>query len=117
MNYYKDNQEYADVDAVTLAKGALTANRDSTPVATDRGVVRLTLDVTAVSGTSPTLDVTIQTSFDKQSWTNVGTFTQATGVGKQRKVFTGLDRYVRAHEVLGGSDTPTVTRTIQGELV
>lgn len=116
MGYWKDNGEYADTDEAHLASGVLAASLVGEPIpAGDRGTMRLTLDVTAVSGTSPTVAVTLETSEDKLSWRTLGTFVTATAVGKERKVFAGCDRYVRANEVLGGSATPTVTRTISGE--
>ncbi len=118
MGYIKENGQWADTEDVTLASGVLTATAEGAAVAAGhRYSARLTLDVTGVSGTSPTLDAVIETSEDKVTWTTVGSFAQATAVSKQRKVFSGLDRYVRAKETLGGSDTPTVTRTIKGELV
>lgn len=115
--YHTEQGHYADVDPAHLATGTLTANKTGEAVPTgDRGIARLTLDITAASGTTPTLDVTIETSEDKTTWTSVGTFTQATAAGKQRKVFVGLDRYVRAVETVGGTG-PSFTRTISGELV
>jgi hypothetical protein len=117
MGYFKDNGEFADADEAHFGDGVLLANRDSDAIETDRGTVRLALAVTAVSGTDPTLDVTIQTSEDKVTWRNLAAFTQATGVTRERKCFSGCDRFVRAHEVLGGSATPTVTRSITGEFV
>lgn len=47
------------------------------------------VDVTAASGTSPTLDVTYQVSPDDGiTWYDHTAFTQAVAVTKERKVFT-----------------------------
>lgn len=45
--------------------------------------VRAQLDVTAASGTSPTLDVTIQDTLDGTSWNTVGTFAQKVAAGRE----------------------------------
>ena len=83
----------------------------------DRGSVRLLLDVTAASGTTPTLDVTIETSYDGSTgWTSLGTFTQKTAVSSQRKNFGGADRFVRASWTIGGT-TPSFTFSVDGEAV
>lgn len=114
--YFKADGGYADVDEAFLASGVLAASLVGAAVPCgDRGTVRLTLDVTAVSGTDPTLAVTLETSEDDVLWRTLGTFVTATAIGKERKVFPGCDRFVRANEVLGGSASPTVTRKISGE--
>lgn len=75
----------------------------------------LVLAITAASGTTPTLDVTVQTSRDGSTWYTAGTFTQATTTGTERKVFA-LDRYVRVIWTIGGT-TPSFTWSAAGELV
>jgi hypothetical protein len=115
MGYFKEDGGYADTDECFLASGVLAATQNGTSIpAGDRATVRLALDVTAITG-SPTLDVTIETSEDQLVWTTVAVFAQASGVIRLRKVFSGLDKYVRARETLGG--TGTVTRTIKGAFV
>jgi hypothetical protein len=79
-----------------------------------KGSARLTLDVTAASGTTPTLDVTLQTSEDALTWRTLGTFAQKTIVSAERKSFGGADRYVRALWVIAGT-TPSFTFTVRGE--
>lgn len=69
------------------------------------------LDVTAASGTSPTLDVTIQEYDDKTGqWYDVLSFTQAAAVTKERKVLPATDVLAsgayRASYVIGGT-TPS----------
>lgn len=82
-----------------------------------RSSVRLSLDVTAMSGTTPTLNVTIETSRDLSVWRTVGAFTQATAGGTQTKVFPGCDQYLRASWTMGGTASPSFTFGITGEAV
>lgn len=92
----------------------------------DRPTLRLGLSVTAKSGTSPTLDVAVMTcstpdgTFRQVYALAVGgavTFTQASDVTSQDLCFAGLDRFVRIDWTLGGSNTPTMTAGLVGELV
>jgi phage gp36-like protein len=76
----------------------------------------LTLLVTAASGTTPSLAVTVETSPDGATWRTLGSFTAATAVGAQKKRFPGADRYVRAKWVLSGTD-PSFTFGVSGERV
>lgn len=82
----------------------------------DCGVLRCSLTSTAVSGTSPTLDTVVQTSPDNSTWYSAGSFTQVTGAGTERKCFA-VDRWVRFSHTIGGSSTPKVTASIDGEAV
>lgn len=45
--------------------------------------IRAQLEVTAASGTSPTLDVVIEDTLDGVNWNDVGSFTQKTAAGRQ----------------------------------
>jgi len=46
--------------------------------------IDVALSVTAGAGTTPTLDITVEASFDKETWFDTGVaFTQATGVTKE----------------------------------
>ena len=65
------------------------------------------LDVTSLTGTDPTLDVTIQT-YDPSTelWKDIVVFDQATGASSQLKVATaGLGWKIRVKYVTGGSLT------------
>lgn len=217
--YPKRDGRYADTEAIILlGSQAFGAGQTIGPVfeVGSRGVARLALEVTAKSGTSPTLDVAVETSPDGlTAWRKVGTaFDQKTDVGLamgavsesgttppditltgtpnryidlkvvctklgnrgtseikysldggetysdavvtaatvemvdpvtgdstgvtlnmedaaaalnnvwtaktagyERKTLAGLDRFVRAVANVGGSDTPTVTASVSGELV
>lgn len=115
QGYTKADGRYADVQPITPAASAartVTGN-DSAIELGDRGVARLKLDVTAASGTSPTLNVTIQTSRDGVTWYTAGTFPQATAVSNESKVFA-VDRFVRASWAIAGT-SPSFTFSIVGE--
>lgn len=70
------------------------------------------LEVTAASGTSPTLDVDIQ-SYDvvADAWHNVVSFAQATGTGRQRKTAEYLGERIRVNYTIGGTD-PSFTFSV-----
>lgn len=107
-------------DVVLLASAARTATTSSDWIDVgDAHTLRLLLDVTAGSGTNETWDVAVQTRKDASdsSPRTVGSFTQATGVTSERKAFSGLDRQVRVTGTIGGTDTPTFTSSVTGELV
>jgi hypothetical protein len=84
----------------------------------NKGNLRALLDVTALSGTTPSLTVTVETSYDKgvtDAWHSAGAFTAATTVSKQRKIIP-IDRYVRISYVVSGT-TPSITFGVFGETV
>ena len=78
--------------------------------------VKAVLYVTAKAGTTPTLDVKIQTSADTLSWTDLtnGAFTQVTGStglayleSIQIPIFTG--KYIRFYWTITGTGSPSWT--------
>jgi len=71
------------------------------------------LDVTAKSGTTPTLDIDYETTVDGSVYFNNVSFTQATTATTEKKTFVipfGIDG--RLNTVIGGSDTPTFTYSL-----
>jgi hypothetical protein len=71
--------------------------------------VEATLIVTAASGTTPTLDVKLQTSGDGTTWDDVASFPQQTTTQTGRyKVFGPLGTYVRWVWTIAGT-TPSFT--------
>jgi phage gp36-like protein len=76
----------------------------------------LTLDlaILAVDGTSPTLDVSIETSKDEATWRTLDAFERVTTPGPVARAFAGADRYVRARWTLGGTD-PSITFGLAGQ--
>jgi hypothetical protein len=110
------------VDGTLHAAGPETVTGNGTGVELgDKGTVRAVLVITAVAGTNPTLDITVETSSDNgvtDAWRSLGTFAQqtatTTGVFKS---FGGCDRYVRSRRTIGGTGSPSFTYSIVGEAV
>lgn len=109
-------------DITLLASTTATATGTSAGVELDdKGVVRLALVISAVSGTTPSLTVAIQTSYDNgvtDAWRQVSssTFPAQTATGTVRQSFGGCDRFVRASYTISGT-TPSFTFSIAGEAV
>lgn len=86
----------------------------------DKDEYRGQVNVTAASGTSPSLTVTVQTSHDNGAtdpWRAVASFPAVTAVGVTAwQVFAGLDRWVRASYAVSGT-TPSLTFGVAGEAV
>jgi hypothetical protein len=117
--------EWADTEDLTvLPSTTLTATTNGAAIDVgDRIGARLTLTVTAASGTTPTLDVKLQTRKDaNDTWrdlagTGMPAFAQKTTTGSERKTFVGFDRQIRYVATIGGT-TPSFTfRINDGELV
>jgi len=71
-----------------------------------------TLDVTAASGTTPTLDVKLQHSPDGAIWSDLGTaFAQKVAAGTEVKTFTGIHGFLRVVSTIGGT-TPSFTYSV-----
>jgi hypothetical protein len=112
-----NNKEIVGEGVTLAASAARTASGNGTAVDTrESSTLRLLLDVTAASGTGPTLTVTIEQSSDGSTWRDHSSFAQATGVTSERKTFGGVDRWVRAKWTLGGT-TPSFTFSVVGELI
>ncbi len=135
MGYLKGNKRYAktrvvdmvaeaevpDGSSATAETKTATANGNGVELG-DVGTLRLKLNVTAASGTTPTLDIKVQTSADNgvtDAWRDLAvsaSFGQKTGVAAEQKCFVGCDRWVRVVKTIGGT-TPSFTYTIFGEAV
>ncbi len=104
-------------DAVSLLAGTVTAAGSGAPVISGPySTCRITLTVTAVSGGTPSLTVTAETSADGTTWTSLGSFPARSAVGSDRRVFTGLDHFIRVSWTVAGT-TPSFTVTVNGALV
>jgi hypothetical protein len=121
MGYSKGGTWQNTDDVVLFGDGTVaTATRNGDPLEVGmRSDACLELVVTAASGTTPTLDVKLQTSKDGSgtglgAWRDVASFAQATGAASERKSFSGLDRFVRAVATVGGT-TPSFTFSVKGE--
>lgn len=70
------------------------------------------LQVTAVSGTSPTADVKVRDSADNATYVDLVSFTQATGRTAERVTVSGtVDQYLKVRYTIGGTD-PSFTITV-----
>jgi hypothetical protein len=80
----------------------------------DRTTLRAQLDVTAASGTSPTLDVVIEDTLDGTNWNPVATFAQKVGPGREVVNVTApfTDRLRVRHTIAG--TTPSFTFSVLG---
>jgi hypothetical protein len=86
----------------------------------DRNDFRGQLTVSAVSGTSPSLTVNVQTSYDNgvtDPWRTLGSFPAQTAAGSTaHQSFPGCDRWIRASWTVAGT-TPSFTVGVTGDLV
>jgi hypothetical protein len=103
-----------------LTSAARTANGDTyaTPIATDYGsVITFFLDVTDVSGTTPTLDVYIDIQDPVSGeWVNQDKFPQVTAAGTYAlSVYVRSNRYA-VRWVLGGT-TPSFTFSVGAVII
>ena len=125
----------ADKRTVTiLSSTALGATAATTPVASHgaRGII-IYMEITAVSGTSPTLDAKLQ-GYDALGdvWHDItgAVFAQKTGAGSDYlTIYPGIGEttneavsdvipaIIRVHNTIGGSSTPIVTFTLGGVLI
>lgn len=98
-----------------VESAARTANGDSGALINFSSVtqIRAQLDVTAASGTSPTLDVVVEDTLDGTNWNAVATFTQRTGTGREVIDITTLfaDR-LRIRWTVGGT-SPSFTFSVR----
>lgn len=122
MGYHRQDRKWADTEDIVLAPLALRDDAEATGTELelgDRATVRLALTVTAKAGTTPTLDVTIETSHDGVTWYEAGAFAQIsdptlTNPLVVRQIFA-IDRFVRAKWEVGGSGSPSLTFSLDGE--
>lgn len=102
-------------DLTPVASAARTATGNGSALSASAfSAVSLFLNVTAASGTTPTLDVTVEESDDGGStWRTVGTFAQKTGVSNERKTFLIAADTYRVRWTIGGT-TPSFTFAVTG---
>lgn len=107
-------------NAVTFHEGSVAA-AGTTYSATHDGfgdatALRLQLNVTAISGTLPTLDVTLEDTVDGSNWNTVATFAQKTATGREMvnllAATTPFANQLRVKIVTGGT-TPTATFSVK----
>lgn len=103
----------AGQETVVASAARTTNGSGGTVTAWDRNGAVAKLDVTAVSGTTPQLTVTIQDSPDGTAWTTRDTFGVKTGVSNEtRTIPSGLDVFQRVSWTITGT-TPSFTFSVQ----
>lgn len=114
MTRFVGGQTVRGDNVTPVASAARTTSSNSgTLNAGAIGKLSLLLDVTAASGTSPTLNVSIEESDDGTTWRSVAAFAQKTGVSNERKSFVIAADYYRVVWTIGGT-TPSFTFTVSG---
>lgn len=117
MPYFDSIGAIAGEGVTLVGSGVRTATGNGGAVVMgEHSTLRLTLDVTAASGTTPSLTVNVQHSADGSTWTTHSSFAAKTAAGTERKVFAGLDRYARASWTISGT-SPSFTFSVAGEAV
>lgn len=107
-----------------LTSASVTASADATAVALPGNFSRwvVTTSLGTVTGTSPTLDITIQHSIDGTNWITLIAVTQRTAAHASTVLHTfaaaatdylkPLLPYVRASYTIGGTNTPTFNTVV-----
>lgn len=107
-----------DKQSILTSAARTTSGNSTTCTAADKHkYLNVFLNVTAQSGTTPTLDLQIQWSLDGNTWFSVSdTFTQVGAVtGQFFKQFIVKAPYYRALYTIGGT-TPSYTFTVDATL-
>lgn len=112
-------QHYEEDDITLMASAARTASTTSdTYEVGDKASLRLDLDITAASGTTPTLHVQIETraAYSSGTWRVVDAFGPKTATGSERRTMAALDKFVRVVCTIGGT-SPSFTFSLTGTAV
>lgn len=99
-----------------VESAARTASGDSGAVAGfgDKVSLRAQLNITAASGTAPTIDVVLEDTIDGTNWNVVGTFAQKTAAGREViNITLPFSDRLRARWTVAGT-TPSFTFTVLG---
>jgi hypothetical protein len=100
-----------DIALPVAARGAGTYASGPIANAGNADVVLVMVHVTAVSGSTKTLDVVLQTSPDNSTWTSIASsaITQMTAAGSAQALAAIDDDYVQVLATVAGTGTPIVT--------
>lgn len=108
-NWYPPDQPRADA---SVASAARTTTGTGTAFDVDQAEsLEASLDITAVAGTAPTLDLVLESTVDGTHWWTVGSFSQKTAQGTDAKVFGPLGQQARWKWTIGGT-TPSFTFSV-----
>lgn len=104
--------------AITLATSAAhSASGAGSSVDCDaKRVARVTLAVSAVSGTTPSLSCALETSDDQLSWDSVGDFDAVSSVGSHDIYVGDLRKYLRARWTVAGAGA-SFTFSVTGKVI
>lgn len=105
---------HSGITETLVAAAARTASGDSGKL-TGWGAaktIRAQLDVSAASGTTPTLDVVLEDTLDGTNWNTIGTFAQKTAAGREViNITTPFSDRLRVKWTVGGT-TPSFTFSV-----
>ncbi len=109
-------KRYKEIELLASASRIASVNSSSVDthsgdVHSEGGNARAFLDVTVVTGTSPTLDIDIE-GLINNIWYVIGSFTQAAAVVRETIILTSLPKTARAACVIGGA-SPDFTFEVQ----
>lgn len=111
--HYED--EEARSDAAVASAARTTTGIGSSFNSESATALEATLSVTAASGTSPTLDVRLETSIDAgTTWSTVDSFGQKTAAATEGKVFGPIGDVCRWAWTIGGT-SPSFTFSISAQ--
>lgn len=102
------------VERAAVASGARTTDGDSGVLADYGGAdtLRVQLDVTAASGTSPSLAVVVEDTLDGTNWNMLGSFAAKTAAGREViNVTTPFAKRLRVRWTVTGT-TPSFTFSV-----
>lgn len=96
------------------ASAAETADLSGAGVNFRPAAAAVILDITAVTGTNPTIDVTVEEYNEAAvAWLVIDTFPQEVGVALVRRVIAApVGNQLRCSWVIGGTVTPTFTFSV-----
>jgi hypothetical protein len=109
--------EGAETDTTkALSSAARTASGTGTAFTVeDVTDIEGTLTISAASGTTPTLDVRLETTVDGTNYYTVGSFSQKTTTGSEARAFGPLGQLARWAWTVGGT-TPSFTFAITAKV-
>lgn len=112
-------QLYEEDEVTLMASAARTSSTTSDVYEVgDKGTLRLSLAISAISGTGASLHAQIETreSYSSGTWRVVDAFGPKTATGTEYRSMSGLDRFVRAVCTIAGS-SPSITFALTGTAV
>lgn len=102
-------------DEAVLVSSAARATSGDSGILTGYGgasTLRVQSDVTAASGTVPTLDVLVEDTLDGTNWNKIGSFAQKAAAGREViDVTTPFAERLRVRWTIGGT-TPSFTFSV-----